>query len=148
MKPRSGFTMIELIFVIVILGILASVAIPKLAATRDDAEISALSANLKTAISEIMAGTLSQGQLDSNITAMSQSLTALISSGKAVKNANKYSIKVGNQADCVVLDINGSQKIIIDVQFASSTDSKCKMFQDASDLDTYQIKVRGTNVTY
>ena len=32
--------MIELIFVIVILGILASVAIPRLAATRDDAEIS------------------------------------------------------------------------------------------------------------
>ena len=37
---RNGFTMIELIFVIVILGILASVAIPKLAATRDDAKVS------------------------------------------------------------------------------------------------------------
>jgi general secretion pathway protein G len=36
---RAGFTMIELVFVIVILGILASVAIPKLAATRDDAEV-------------------------------------------------------------------------------------------------------------
>lgn len=39
-RYRNGFTMIELVFVIVILGILAAIAIPKFAATRDDAEIS------------------------------------------------------------------------------------------------------------
>ncbi|MCI6343272.1 MAG: type II secretion system GspH family protein [Campylobacter sp.] len=50
---KKGFTMIELIFVIVILGILASVAIPRLAATREDAEISAAVANLRTLISDI-----------------------------------------------------------------------------------------------
>ena len=52
---KKGFTMIELIFVIVILGILASVAIPRLAATREDAEIATTAANLRTLISDINA---------------------------------------------------------------------------------------------
>ena len=38
-QSKKAFTMMELIFVIVIIGILAAVAIPRLAATRDDAEI-------------------------------------------------------------------------------------------------------------
>ena len=49
---KKGFTMIELIFVIVILGILASVAVPRLASTREDAEISATVANLRTLVSD------------------------------------------------------------------------------------------------
>ena len=50
---KKGFTMIELIFVIVILGILASVAIPRLAATRTDAEIATTVANLRTILSDV-----------------------------------------------------------------------------------------------
>ena len=38
-NSKKAFTMIELVFVIVIIGILASVAIPRFAASRDDAEI-------------------------------------------------------------------------------------------------------------
>ncbi|MCK9453869.1 prepilin-type N-terminal cleavage/methylation domain-containing protein [Sulfurimonas sp.] len=40
MRFSRGFTMIEMVFVIVVLGILAAIAIPRLAATRTDAEIS------------------------------------------------------------------------------------------------------------
>lgn len=44
--------MIELIFVIVIIGILASIAIPKLAATRDDSKISQIIANAKVTLGD------------------------------------------------------------------------------------------------
>ena len=43
---RRAFTMLELVFVIVILGILAGIAAPKLFATRDDAVIARARADL------------------------------------------------------------------------------------------------------
>ncbi|CZE49309.1 type II secretion system protein [Campylobacter geochelonis] len=46
MRLKSAFTMIELVFVIVVLGILAGVAIPKLVVTRDDATVSKLRADI------------------------------------------------------------------------------------------------------
>ena len=51
---RYAFTMLELVFVIVILGILAAVAIPKFAATRTDAQISKGRADISSIRSAIV----------------------------------------------------------------------------------------------
>lgn len=66
----KAFTMIELIFVIVILGILAAVAIPRLAATRDDAEIVKTANNIRNAVQDVGGYYISQGKFNSNISSM------------------------------------------------------------------------------
>ncbi len=51
---KNAFTMIELVFVIVVLGILAAIAVPKFAATRDDAIVAKGRSNVATIRSGII----------------------------------------------------------------------------------------------
>ena len=50
---QKAFTMIELIFVIVIIGILAAIAIPKLSVTRSDAEGASIVTSLASCINDV-----------------------------------------------------------------------------------------------
>ena len=95
---KKGFTMIELIFVIVILGVLASVAIPRLAATRDDAEVAKAATNLTTAISDITAYYTAKGDFNSTIKQMTNALDA---DGKLLIKGNK---------SCATINTSGGGK--------------------------------------
>ena len=91
---KKGFTMIELIFVIVILGVLASVAIPRLAATRDDAEVAKAATNLATAISDITAYYTAKGKFDSNATNNMQNITNALTTTGELKMKDSVCAKV------------------------------------------------------
>jgi general secretion pathway protein G len=68
MHNRNGFAMIELIFVIVILGILAAVAIPKLSATRNDTKVAAEVSSAAQALQNLAAEFTAKGAfVDYNI---------------------------------------------------------------------------------
>ena len=70
---RAGFTMIELIFVIVILGILAAVSVPNLSGIKDDALIANANENfcmaLRTSLlnKAIRSGTISGFDLNNSL---------------------------------------------------------------------------------
>jgi len=132
---RSGFTMIELVFVIVILGILASVAIPKLAATRDDAQIAKASTEISALISDMGSYYTAKGKFDDNVSVMTNvrltgaattddagvTVTNFASSDTAAVN---YSDITRNQ-ECITItsvDANGT------LTLAAATDSDDSLF--------------------
>ena len=54
-KMRAGWTLIELIFIMVVIGLLAGIAIKKLAVTRDDAKLSTVVSNMAICITDASA---------------------------------------------------------------------------------------------
>ncbi len=65
---RAGWTMIELIFILIVIGILAAIADSKLTATRDDAKLSADVSNMNICIRSVAANYTATGIMDINIT--------------------------------------------------------------------------------
>ncbi|MDD6162467.1 MAG: type II secretion system protein [Campylobacteraceae bacterium] len=134
---KKGFTMIELIFVIVILGILASVAIPRLAATREDAEISAAVANLRTLVSDISAyyvakgsfGTVKWNEITNVPLGSANSTAAEAAAFIKVANQNCISIQMGER--------NGSPHIILTKENENINNTVCTQVQNAEPLKAY-----------
>ena len=100
--------MIELIFVIVILGILASVAIPRLAGTREDAEISTAVSNLRTLLSDAASYYVVKGgfgnakwQEFTNVPLDSATAQAVAAAGGAAT----AHLKVGDVENCIGVHI-------------------------------------------
>ncbi|MHC3993807.1 type II secretion system protein [Thiomicrolovo sp. ZZH C-3] len=143
----SAFTMIELIFVIVVLGVLAVIAIPKLAATRDDAEISRMGQDIMTGSFECASYVVARGVVDPIMSNMSRAIDGAVAAGKATELARHVSFKMGQTDDCVMLDINQSvdgNVEEIQISFANAgTDHLCSGLQQVIDEGKFPIPLKG-----
>ena len=107
---KKGFTMIELIFVIVILGILASVAIPRLASTKEDAEIATTIANLRTLLSDASSYHVAKGNFDGT---KWKELTSVPLKTENGADIDATTLAVGNAR---YLEVNGKNCLIVGIR--------------------------------
>ena len=93
---RSAFTMIELVFVIVVLGILASIAVPRLVATKDDASAVTSATLLKDTIVQLTAYYTINGKLPTGDLKSQSNLEQLTPTYKKSLDKNEAWIKCLN----------------------------------------------------
>ena len=116
--------MIELIFVIVILGILASVAIPRLAATRTDAEIATTVANIRTLLSDLNSYYVVKGEFPQGSNGVKWSEITNVYLEQAV-NGNGY-LMVGGERCIEVTVINRTGVLPARINFTKYPTNKDK----------------------
>ncbi len=162
---KKAFTMIELIFVIVILGILAAVALPRIIATRDDAKIAAFSSDIMTALSDVAAHATAFN-LEQNISAMSATIRGFENRGILTNHPSSesdithpdfntsvdISVGVGELAiaDCIKIMLfnkeNGNVSVLEIAYGTPGTGGLCSHLQKNIKERVFPMRLRGSGI--
>ncbi|WP_418185293.1 type II secretion system protein [Aliarcobacter vitoriensis] len=120
---KQAFSLLEIIFVIVILGIIVSFAAPKLMDTKDSALVSTLKRDVNTAVNSIQSYYLLNQKIEDLNDTMNISST----------NWNIEKLKMSDKNACITLEVKTvSNNVVIDLKIDGLKDSTiCKKIRDS-----------------
>lgn len=95
---KKGFSVLEIIFAIVILGVIASIAVPKLMSSKNDASLSSIKQDIRTVTTSVQSYYLVNGSIDK----ISDAVTLNSSTWSISDKKLEYS---ENETICVTIEI-------------------------------------------
>ena len=107
-KQLSGFSLIELIFAIVVIGIIASVAVPRLLGINTSAKVSTISSDIKATISSLQSYFIVHKKVDTinNAITLNSSVWEIKDTEAIYKENEKECVKISVDTTNITITID------------------------------------------
>ena len=116
---RNAFSMLELVFVIVILGILAAIAIPKFSFTRNEAQSISIQSDINQILNAIPREVFTQNPPSAELNADFIMKSAGLNKSRWIIIGNQVKLAkdgvLDSQNDCVSFEIKNAKELVLEM---------------------------------
>lgn len=132
-KFKKGFSVLEIIFAIVILGVIASIAVPKLLSSKDDASLSSIKQDIRTTTTAIQSYYMVNGSIDKISDALTLNSSTWTINDKKLEYYDESTI-------CVTIEIDDTNTLNLTINSANTGTICSSLISDGFSSQTYNLK--------